>query len=416
MTGWNDPLFNHRLNYTYNLDLFVRENMKNLLILMLLISFGSCGAVFFTPGLPEIATYFQISNQSAELTVTWYLIGYAFGQLLYGPMAHSLGSNRTIRLGSLLTLVATIICILSGLTHSFTGLIIGRCLMALGAGSGLKMTLTLSTHLYTPQAAARAMSIIIMAFAITPGLGVFIGGLLVHSYGWISSFYLMIAYSLVILGCSFILPEMYAPNQRHKFNLANLVINYSRQFKNLSILSGGFLLGMCSSIVYVFAALVPFIGMQMLKLTPAIYGSYNLIPIIGSISGSRVANYCGKFWQPRQSLKFGIGLVAAGVVILGLALLIWNNPSALFIPMIVIYLGTAFIFGNATSLSLANTQDKSNGSAVVSFLNMSSSCLLVLVLGQVQIHYALILPIIYGVLILLGVIWYQVLVRSIRTI
>ncbi len=386
--------------------------MRNLFILMLLISFGSCGAVFFTPGLPEIATYFHISNESAELTVTWYLIGYALGQLLYGPMAHTLGSNKTIMLGSLLTLVATIICIISGLNHSFMWLIIGRCLMALGAGCGLKMTLTLSTHLYTPKDAARAMSIIIMAFAIMPGLGVFIGGLLVHSYGWISSFYLMIAYSLIILGCSFILPEMYAENQRHKFNLASLFINYSAQFKNPSILSGGFLLGMCSSVVYVFAALAPFIGMQMMRLTPAIYGSYNLIPIIGTVSGAILANYCGKFWQPQQSLKFGIALSSVGVVVLGLTLLIWNNPPALFIPMVIIYLGTAFIFGNATSLSLANTGDKSNGSAVVSFLNMSSSCLLVLLLGKVQIHYALILPVIYGGLMLLGILWYKVLTSA----
>lgn len=384
--------------------------MRNLFILMVLISFGSIGAVFFTPGLPEIAAYFQISDGTAQLTVTWYLIGYAFGQLLYGPMAHSLGSNKTIRMGSLLALVATIVCIVSGLTHSFTGLIIGRCLMALGAGSGLKMTLTLSTHLYTPKNVTRAISVIIMAFAIMPGVGVFIGGLLVHSYGWISSFYLMIVYSLAILGCSYILPEMYAKEQRHKFNLGDLFINYSAQFKNLSILSGGFLLGVCSSIIYVFAALSPFIGMQMMNLSPVTYGSYNLLPMVGTISGSLLANYCGKTWQPQQCLKFGIILATVGVVVLGCALLIWNNPAALFIPMVLIYLSTAFIFSNATSLSLANTADKSNGSAVISFLNMSSSCLLVLILGTMQIHYAWILPLIYAILMLVSIIWYKVLI------
>ena len=57
-----------------------------------------------------------------------------------------------------------------------------------------------------------------MAFAIMPGLGVFIGGLLVHNFGWISTFYLMVVYSLVIILVNFLLPEMYLKSERHQFH------------------------------------------------------------------------------------------------------------------------------------------------------------------------------------------------------
>jgi hypothetical protein len=57
-------------------------NKPNLLTLILLISFGSVGATLFTPGLPAIAHYFQVSIASTQLTVTLFLIGYAVGQLL----------------------------------------------------------------------------------------------------------------------------------------------------------------------------------------------------------------------------------------------------------------------------------------------------------------------------------------------
>ena len=117
--------------------------MKNLLILTLLISFGSIGAVFFTPGLPEIVQHFHITSGKAELTITWYLIGYSVGQLLYGPMAHTLGGCRTILVGALLALLGSVICIISGIENSFIGLLMGRTIMGAGAGSGLKMTFTI---------------------------------------------------------------------------------------------------------------------------------------------------------------------------------------------------------------------------------------------------------------------------------
>ena len=80
--------------------------------------------------------------------------------------------------------------------------------------------------------------------------------------------------------------------------------------------------------------------------------------------------------------------------------------------MIIIYFGSGFVYGNTTALALHSTEDKSNASAVVSFLNMASSCLLVLVLGTVQIQSALILPLIYIALVFLGVVWYRVLIKS----
>lgn len=381
--------------------------MRNLFILMLLISFGSIGAVFFTPGLPEIAAYFHINSGTAELTVTWYLIGYACGQLLYGPMAHSLGSNNTIRLASLLTMAATMICITAGIGHSFTWLLIGRLLMACGAGAGLKMTMTLSTYIYNPRDGARAMSLITMAFAFMPGFGVFIGGFLVNGFGWISSFYLMLVYGLVIFLCSFLLPEIY--HERESFDVKGVFRNYLKQFSSLSILSGGFLLGVCSGRVYIFAAIAPFIAMKLMHLSPEIYGSYNLIPVIGTIVGSLLANYYGKFYDQLQSLKLGLIITTAGVVILLGLLYFWPTPLSLFVPMMIINLGASFIWGNASSLSLSTAEDKSNASAVISFINMGSSCLLVLMLNHVHVSNALILPVMYIVLAIIGMICYKVL-------
>lgn len=385
--------------------------MKNLFILMLLISFGSIGAVFFTPGLPEMAQYFNISNAMSEWTITWYLIGYSVGQLLYGPMAHSLGGCKTILMGALLALLGSAICIIAGYEHSFVGLLIGRTMMGAGAGSGLKMTFTISTFIYSQKEAARKVTLLTLAFAIMPGLGVFIGGYLVHWYGWLNSFYLMVVYSLMIAILSYCLPEIYSKEERHAFHFADIFINYAKQLKNSFVISSGLLVGICSASVYIFAAVAPFIGMQLMHLSPERYGAYNLFPALGMVSSSLISSYFSPKMLPTQAIKLGLSLLSLGTVLLLAALLLWpENPLSLFVPMVVIYLGPGFIFANALNLGLEKTADKSNGSAMISFLNMASSCVWVLALANVHIHHATILPMLFIILVALGVTWYHWLI------
>ena len=155
-----------------------------LIILMLLISFGSIGAVAFTPGMPQIASFFKISAAQTELTVSWYLLGYALGQLIYGPLINRLGSNKTIMLGTLIEIAGSFGCILASPINSFQLLIIARFLMALGAGCGLTMTFTICSNICkSKEENAKAISLLTIAFAITPGIGIFVGGILVTYFG-----------------------------------------------------------------------------------------------------------------------------------------------------------------------------------------------------------------------------------------
>ncbi|MDQ5920314.1 MAG: hypothetical protein QG673_370 [Pseudomonadota bacterium] len=386
--------------------------VKHILALMLLISFGSIGAVIFTPGLPAIAAYFMISNQTAELTVTWYLVGYAFGQLIYGALANRFGSRITIAIGACLASIGALGCILSYPLHSFTLLVIARFIMALGAASGLKMTFTLSHKLFTHEESASVLGLLTCAFAITPGLGVFIGGIVVSYFNWSAPFYLMVVYALAVLILAIALPEVYNIKDYDALQLGNLINNYLLQFKDPSIIVGGLLVGLGSCIVYTFAALAPFIAMNIMHVTPSSYGIYNFVPCIGILAGSLLSNYLGKIWLPNKSLKFGLSISLIGAILLAVLLCLFIDQAlSLFIPMVIIYFGLSFIFGNSAALALQYAKDKSNASAVMSFINMGSAFLVITVLGFYTISTPIILPIIYLGLLSLGVLWYIILIR-----
>ena len=387
-------------------------NLKYILVLMLLISFGSIGAVILTPALPEIAHYFMISNQVAEYTVTGYLIGYAIGQLLYGALVNRFGSCNTIVFGATLAIVGTSGCIFSYWVNSFSLLLIARFIMALGCASGLKMTFTLSHKLFTHNNSARVMGLLTMVFAITPSLGVFMGGLVTQYFNWTAPFYLMILYAIMILVFARKLPEIIITKDYNAFKLKQLFNNYIVQFKDLSIVFGGLLVGLGSCVVYVFASLSPFIAMNIMHLTPQSYGIYNCIPSIGILFGSLFSNYLGKIWSPNKSLKFGLLISIIGSLLLFLMLFVFKNKAiSLFLPMIIIYFGLSFIFGNSATLALQYAKDKSNASSVMSFINMGSAFLVVTLVGLFSISQPLILPIIYLGLLSLGVLWYFIVVR-----
>ena len=53
----------------------------------------------YLPALPVISAQFGVPAGSAQMTLSTYILGFALGQLLYGPMADSPGVSRLFLAG-----------------------------------------------------------------------------------------------------------------------------------------------------------------------------------------------------------------------------------------------------------------------------------------------------------------------------
>ena len=67
----------------------------------------------YLPALPVIAAQYNVPDGSAQMTLSTYILGFALGQLLYGPMADSLGRKPVILGGTLVFAAAAVACALS---------------------------------------------------------------------------------------------------------------------------------------------------------------------------------------------------------------------------------------------------------------------------------------------------------------
>lgn len=363
--------------------------------LLLLISFASVNAVLFTPALPNIAEYFAISDEAAQSTITWFLIAYALGQLLYGPIANRFGRKPALYSGISLQIVSSLLCALAGVIHQYWLLVLARFLLALGSGVGLKMTFTLVNECYEPKIASQKVSYLMLAFAITPGLAVALGGILNTYYGWTSCFYAGAIYGLVLLLLASRLPETQTVLNYDALKFQHLIHGYLTQFKNSQLILGGLLMGGATCFVYVFAAVAPFIAINLFGMSSAQYGLANMLPPLGLILGSLVGAKLSTRFPLESIIQAGIVIAGVGVLLMFLATKMQLSLIlSLFLPMIVIYFGLCFVMANASTLAMSQVSDKAHGAAVMSFVNMGLATVVVLSLGFFQMK-PLLLPSIF---------------------
>ncbi len=353
------------------------------LTFLLMISFASVNAVIPTPALPEITHYFEINNDQVQLLMSLYLIGYAVGQLIYGPLANRLGRKPALYVGILVQILSNIVCIMAGVLHCFSLLPIARLFMGLGAGVGLKMAFTLVNEMCNNRIAAKRIAILVIAFAIAPGLAVGISSVILSLFSWQGCFYFALGDGLVILILVSRLQETLSTPDNNALNISYLITKYRRQFQNKSIIQGGVLLGCASSFIYLFATWAPFISITGNGYSEKTFALMNLLPTLGMLFGAITSAYLTHFFSSSFIMKLGVRFATFGVLTMLYAYIIdFSLVYSLFLPMTLINFALSFVFANASSLALRHCDDTSNGSAVMNFINMGMTAIIVLTIGQ----------------------------------
>lgn len=367
-----------------------------LFILILLVSFASVSAVLFTPALPEIALKLGITDAKAQLTITIFLIGYALGILPYGPLSNRYGRKPTIYIGITLAIVGCLLILLVQKYHFFWLMIVGRLLMALGSSVGIKIVFTIVGDLYQHEKATKIISYLVLSFAMVPAIAVAIGGFLVNSFGWVSCFYFLTGYSLLLLFLTTLIPETCPEKDPHALRLKKIAEGYLLKLKNKKLISCALMIGCGTSTIYLFAAQAPFIGINYIRLSPEEYGLLNFIPPIGIIIGSIFANALAGKKAPLFIILIGTVfaiLIAALMLLFFLCDII--NAWTLFIPMALLYLGESLVYTNATSLAMSHATNKSYASATLNFINMATSVFTLLVFQALPGHVLYLMPLVF---------------------
>ena len=120
------------------------------------------------PALPAIGEALSVSEDNRrQLVITFYLLGFGFAQLLWGPLADRYGRKRLLA-GALI--LYGLFGLIAGLASSFTLLLAARMLQGVAAAASRVLTVAIVRDRYQGPAMARVMSLVMIVFMIVPVL------------------------------------------------------------------------------------------------------------------------------------------------------------------------------------------------------------------------------------------------------
>ncbi|RIY36800.1 multidrug effflux MFS transporter [Psittacicella gerlachiana] len=188
-------------------------------ILGMFMWFTSLSTDMYLSAFPQMQHEFQAD---VEYTLTAFLIGFACGQLFWGPVADRLGRKIPLLIGMALYTLGSYGCAAS---TSLEQMIVWRLVQALGACTGPMLARAIVRDVYNKTDAAKVMSLLIFLMAAAPLLGPLIGAWVLKFYSWQAIFYIQTGFSLFITFCVLIIPETrpveYIANARFKLVLKN---------------------------------------------------------------------------------------------------------------------------------------------------------------------------------------------------
>lgn len=150
----------------------------------------------YLPAFPALQTAFATSKAFVEYTLTSYMLGLAFGQLIYGALSDVMGRKKLLIFGISLYVLASVGCAFS---PTILILCMMRLLQAMGVCAAAALWQTVIVDNFEPgKSRDHIFSITIPVIALSPVFSPIMGGYLTAELGWHAVF-LMSAFLGAIL-------------------------------------------------------------------------------------------------------------------------------------------------------------------------------------------------------------------------
>jgi len=364
------------------------------LIGALLVAIGPVSMALYTPAMTELVRYFDTTPSVVNLTLTLYFGGFACAQLIAGPLSDALGRRPITIFFMALYCLGSILAVLA---PSIETLIVARILQGVGASAGVAISRALVRDLFTDDRSSRIMNLIGIILALGPALAPTIGGVMLQSFGWRSTFVLMAMIGLTVIMVAIFLMKETVVADKSRLNFRVLGRNYKMLLTNKHFLTASLVIGGALGAIYAQSTFLPFILMGDVGLSPTQFGA-SMLAQSGSFFVASLA--CRSLMARHGAYRLvapGLMLIAIGSVGI-FTLLIWP-PSFLhvMVPVSIYSCGIACVMPAMSTAALAPFGRAAGAAAsMMGFIQMGSGLLMGsigAVMGNAVVAMGILIPI-----------------------
>ena len=351
-------------------------------LLTLLVAFGPLSTDLYLPSLPSIAAYFATGAAEAQLTLSVFLLGFAGGMLVWGPLSDRFGRRPAMLAGLAFFFAATLAC---AAAESMTQLIVARFFQAVGACAGPVVARAVVRDVFARDEAARVLSYMAMAMGLAPMVGPIIGGVLEAAFGWRSNFILIAGVGAVALAATArALPETNRHMSPEATNPSRMVAHFRQLLGHRLYVGYVFTVALAYSGIFAFISGSSFVLIRLFGVSPPAFGWMFSSCVVGYMSGAFISGrFTRRFGLHRMILLGGAVASAAGLAMTGFVLSGSMTPVGIVGPMFAFLLGIGMVMANSQAGAVAPFPRMAGAaSALLGFTQMTVAAVVGIAVGH----------------------------------
>jgi DHA1 family bicyclomycin/chloramphenicol resistance-like MFS transporter len=348
-------------------------------LLGFLTSFGPLSVDLYLPSLPEVGRALGASEPRVQLTISLYLIGYAIGQMGYGPISDRFGRKPVILAAVLIYAAGTVICLAS---QAIEHLILGRIAQALGASGALIVTRAVVRDLYEGARAGHQLSIMGVIMGVAPIVAPIVGAVLLTLSGWRAGFVFQLG-----IGCiaALLVWRFLGETHRPSFTALGIIVaNYRKVAVHPVFLANMVIGSLAYSGLFAWIAGLPFVLQALRGLTPLQFSICYAISsagyLVGGILATRLVLRIG---LDRTAGLGALALALAGAAALASVAIDTALPITLTASMGLCLAGMGLVLPQVMAGALTPfPHNAGTASSVMGFAQLCSGALMSIIVGN----------------------------------
>lgn len=362
------------------------------LLLAMITAIQPLSTDMYLPSLLSIGDYFNTDMSKVQFTLTAFMIGFATGQIFYGPFADKYGRRPVLLISLAIYIAGTLTCLFA---QNIETLIFGRFMQAVGGCGPVVLGRAIVRDILKGAEAGKMLASMGFIMGFVPLIAPIIGGLIETYFGWRGHFYIFF-----IAGCwiacliIFLLPETVNQKTTAKLTPRTFVKIYdgllsSKIFRFFAMRNafayGGLFAFITGSSYYI---------QTRFELTPKLFGFAFAFVVLGYLTGTLLsARYGGRLGSYKMIFVGACFQLVGGLGMIGLHVIGAFHVVQIVVPMYLYLLGNGIIMPQSQAGSMHDFPHKAGAaSSLAGVMQVGAGAIVGTIVGSLIESYIIILP------------------------
>jgi len=329
----------------------------------------------YLPSFPDIARDLHVNVSQMALTVSIYFIGFALGQILYGPLLDRFGRKPPLYFGLAIYILTSLGCAFSTSLPMLLGF---RFASALGGSAATVAAVAMVRDFFPVHEATKVFSLLMLVLSASPLLAPTVGSFVISVASWRTIFLILMGFGAFdLLLTFFVLPRKHVGDASVDLRLGPILTSFKNVFKNRQFatytLTGSF----SFAGLFVYVAGSPAIFMDGFQVNARVYGMIFAFLACGMIGGGQLNLLLIKKFSERQIIRVAVFLqVILGIFFVSLVAANLCGLAETVGFLFVILICAGIVYPNAAALALQPfTKNVGSASSLLGFLQLGIGAL-----------------------------------------